>query len=128
MADFAARVAAEFEGRAYLAVQHLYRGDDAQRLARLAAIGETTGLPLVAVNDVLYHLPERRPLQDVLTCIREGCTIGEAGYRLIANAERHLKAPQEMGGSFAASGRSRTRPRDRRSLPVQPRRTPLRIP
>ncbi|HWZ66783.1 MAG TPA: PHP domain-containing protein, partial [Stellaceae bacterium] len=100
MADFTARIAADFEGRAYLAVQHLYRGDDAQRLARLAAIGETTGLPLVAVNDVLYHLPERRPLQDVLTCIREGCTIGEAGYRLIANAERHLKPPQEMARLF----------------------------
>ncbi len=69
-------------------------------MARLAAVGETTGLPLVAVNDGLYHLPERRPLQDVLTCIREGCTIGEAGYRLIANAERHLKAPQEMARLF----------------------------
>jgi error-prone DNA polymerase len=100
MADFTARVAADFEGRAYLAAHHLYRGDDARRLTHLAALGEATGLPLVAVNDVLYHLPERRPLQDVLTCIREGCTIGEAGYRLIANAERHLKAPQEMARLF----------------------------
>src|SRR6266446_97089 len=57
-------------------------------------------LPLVATNNVLYHLPERRPLQDVLTCIREGCTIGEAGYRLAANAERHLKPPQEMARLF----------------------------
>src|SRR6266446_5273053 len=100
MADFTARVAADFEGRAYLAAHHLYRGDDARRLAHLAALGEATGLPLVAVNDVLYHRSERRPLQDVLTCIREGCTIGEAGYRLIANAERHLKAPQEMARLF----------------------------
>ena len=57
-------------------------------------------IQFVAVNDVLYHLPERRPLQDVLTCIREGCTIGEAGYRLAANAERHLKPPQEMARLF----------------------------
>src|SRR5215469_13308789 len=78
--DFAARVAADFRGRAYLAVQHLYRGDDAKRLARLAALGAASGLPLVATNDVLYHVPKRRPLQDVLTCIREGCTIAEAGY------------------------------------------------
>src|ERR1700736_4997480 len=99
-ADFAARVAADFAGRAYLAAHHLYRGDDMQRLARLAALGEATGLPFVATNDVLYHLPERRPLQDVLTCIREGCTIGEAGYRLAANAERHLKTPQEMARLF----------------------------
>ncbi len=100
MADFTARVAADFAGRAYLAAHHLYRGDDARRLARLTALGEATRLPLVATNDVLYHVPERRPLQDVLTCIREGYTIGEAGYRLIANAERHLKAPQEMARLF----------------------------
>ena len=49
---------------------------------------------------MLYHLPERRPLQDVLTCIREGCTIAEAGFRLAANAERHLKPPQEMARLF----------------------------
>jgi error-prone DNA polymerase len=100
MAEFTARVAADFEGRAYLAVHHLYRGDDARRLTRLAALSAATGMPLVATNDVLYHLPERRPLQDVLTCIREGCTIGEAGYRLAANAERHLKPPQEMARLF----------------------------
>ena len=98
--DAAARVAADFAGRAYLAVHHLYRGDDMRRLARLAALGEAVGLPLVAVNDVLYHLPERRPLQDVLTCIREGCTIAEAGYRLAANAERHPKLPEEMARLF----------------------------
>src|SRR6516165_6945787 len=63
-AEFAARVGADFRGRAYLAAHHLYRGDDMRRLARLAARGEATGLPLVATNDVLYHVPERRPLQD----------------------------------------------------------------
>src|SRR5262249_13463975 len=73
--DFAARVVADFRGRAYLAARHLYRGDDMKRLARLKALGTATGLPLVGTNDVLYHSPERRPLQDVLTCIREGRTI-----------------------------------------------------
>ena len=95
-----ARVAADFRGRAYLAAHRLYRGDDMRRLAGLAALSEAAGLPLLAVNDVLYHLPERRSLQDVLTCIREGCTIGEAGYRLAANAERHLKPSQEMARLF----------------------------
>jgi error-prone DNA polymerase len=96
----AARIAADFRGRAYLAAHHLYRGDDIRRLARLAALGGATGLPLIATNDVLYHVPERRPLQDVMTCIREGCTIHEAGYRLAANAERHLKPPEEMARLF----------------------------
>ena len=99
-AEFAARVAADFRGRAYLAVHHLYRGDDTRRIARVAALGVATGLPLIATNDVLYHIPERRPLQDVLTCIREGCTIDKAGYRLAANAERHLKLPQELARLF----------------------------
>src|SRR5437867_4157748 len=51
VADFAARVAADFKGRAYLAAHHLYRGDDARRLAGLAVIGKATELPLVATND-----------------------------------------------------------------------------
>ncbi len=97
---FAARLAADFAGRAYLAAHHLYRGDDARRIAGLAALAGASGLPLVATNDVLYHIPKRRPLQDVLTCIREGCTIAEAGFRLVANAERHLKSPQEMARLF----------------------------
>ena len=66
----------------------------------LAPLAEAAGLPLLATNDVLYHSPERRPLQDVLTCIREHCTIAEAGFRLAANAERHLKPPAEMARLF----------------------------
>jgi error-prone DNA polymerase len=102
--EFAARVSADFPGRAYLAAHHLYRGDDAARLARLALVAEETGLPLVALGDVLYHIPERRPLQDVLTCIREHCTITEAGFRLAAHAERHLKPAAEMARLFRAQG------------------------
>ncbi|MBM3506843.1 MAG: DNA polymerase III subunit alpha, partial [Alphaproteobacteria bacterium] len=80
----------------YLAGQRLYRGDDAPRLATLAALAESSGIPLVATNDVRAHTPARRPLQDVLWCIREHCTVDEAGFRLGANAERHLKPAAEM--------------------------------
>ncbi len=76
------------------------RGDDRRRLAELRALADHAGAPLLAVNDVLYHAPERRPLQDVLTCVREGVTIHEAGRLLEANAERHLKSPEEMARLF----------------------------
>jgi error-prone DNA polymerase len=94
-------LAGRFPGHVYLAGQHLSRGDDDRRLARLAEVAEHCATPLVAVNDVHAHGPARRPLQDVLTCIREHCTIDEAGYRLFANAERHLKPAAEMARLFA---------------------------
>ena len=68
---------------------------------RLRNWRRASGLPLVATGAVLYHAAHRRPLQDVLTCIREKCTIHDAGLKLEANAERHLKPPQEMARLFA---------------------------
>ncbi|MDB5495004.1 MAG: dnaE, partial [Phenylobacterium sp.] len=85
----------------WLTAARRYGARDLKRLSQLAALAQATAAPLVAVGDVLYHGPERRPLQDVLTCIRETCTIAEAGLRLEANAERHLKAPEEMARLFA---------------------------
>ena len=55
------------------------RGDDRRRLARLKQVAREASVPLLAVNDVLYASPEQRDLQDILTCIREGTTIPEAG-------------------------------------------------
>ena len=85
----------------YLAAHALYRGDDRRRIARLDAVATRAGTPLVATNAVLYHTPARRPLQDVVTCIRAGCRLTEAGFRLAANAERHLKSGPEMARLFA---------------------------
>ncbi|MGH6788894.1 MAG: error-prone DNA polymerase, partial [Pseudolabrys sp.] len=82
--------------RVRLAASMLYRGRDKARLARLAQIAREARLPLIAVNDVLYHHPDRRPLQDVLTCIREKLVIDRAGRKLAVNAERFLKPPEEM--------------------------------
>jgi error-prone DNA polymerase len=90
------------DDRLSLGAQCLYKDDDRGWLERLAFLSRQTHVPLVATNDVHYHVPQRRPLQDVLTCIREGCTIGQAGLRLLANAERHIKTPQEMARLFAA--------------------------
>ena len=100
---FAAALAAlrrRHEGPLYLAAHMLYRGDDVSRLNRLAALAARHEAPLVATNDVHYHARERRPLQDVLTAIRERTTVAQAGYRLAANAERHLKSGAEMARLF----------------------------
>src|SRR3977135_3939233 len=75
----------------WLAASLLYRGDDKRRHGRLHRIAATAGVPLLATNEVLYHHPVRRPLQDILTCIREKTTIERIGKKLEANAERHLK-------------------------------------
>jgi error-prone DNA polymerase len=95
------RVAAAAPGHAWLGARYTYSGRNREHLGRLSELSAGTGAPLVAINDVLYHAPERRPLQDVMTCIREHCTIDTAGYRLEANAERHLKSPKEMARLFS---------------------------
>src|SRR5467141_1533994 len=84
----------------WLAASLLYRGDDRRRLMRLHRIAAAAGVPLLATNEVLYHHPARRPLQDVLTCIREKTTIDAIGKRLEANAERYLKPAREMARLF----------------------------
>jgi error-prone DNA polymerase len=88
------------KGRVWLAASHLYRGDDARRLARLAAAAAAARVPMLATNDVHFHCPARRPLADVITCIREHTTLDAAGRLLTLNAERHLKPAAEMQRLF----------------------------
>ena len=84
----------------WLAAHMHRRGDDRRRLAKLKHIASAARVPLLAVNDVLYADPDQRDLQDVLTCVREGTTIAEAGRQLEVNTERHLKHPAEMARLF----------------------------
>jgi error-prone DNA polymerase len=85
----------------HIAAAHLYRGDDHARIERLDRLARFHGLRILATNDVHYHAPDRRPLQDVMTCIREKVKLTDAGYHLDPNAERHLKSPAEMQRLFA---------------------------
>jgi error-prone DNA polymerase len=85
-----------FPHRGWLAVE-LHRGaDDSGRLAQLCRLAERCGLPAVATGDVHMHLRSRRALQDVLTAVRHGCTIDQAGERLYPNAERHLRSLAQL--------------------------------
>lgn len=82
----------------FLAISRTLDGEDGRARIDLA---RSLGIPLVATNNVLMHAPSRRPLADVMTCIREGTTIDRAGRLTQANGERHLKAPEEMAALFA---------------------------
>ncbi len=86
--------------RLSMALCRHYHGDDAKQLYRLEQLSAHYDVPLVATNNVYYHHPSRRELQDVVTCIREKCTITTAGFRLQPNAERYLKPVAEMQRLF----------------------------
>ncbi len=73
---------------------NLHLVDSALQIAR------SLDISVVATNDVYYHIPERKPLQDALTCIRLGCTIQQAGFSLFQNGERFLKPANEMQRLF----------------------------
>ena len=86
--------------RLSLALARLFEPDDTRLNESALAASRRFAIPLVAVNDVHYHDPARKALQDVVTCIRHGCTLHDAGYRLHANGERYLKPPDEMARLF----------------------------
>ncbi len=94
------QLAAAFPGAVRLMAAMTYGPGDRRRLARLKALAEKHRTPLCATNDVHIHHPDRRPLLDVLTAIRAHVTVAEAGRRLAANAERHLKSAAEMARLF----------------------------
>jgi error-prone DNA polymerase len=95
------RLAGLWPGRAWLAAACRLDGGDRRRLAALASLARQAGLPLLAHNDAVMHAASRKPLADVLACIREKTTIDQAGFHAAANAERHLKPPAEMARLFA---------------------------
>ena len=84
----------------FLALRRRYGAQDAQEMWRLRSLSQELGVRLLAVQDPLYHVPERRPLADVVACIREHVTVDQAGWHLEAHAERHLKPPEEVTRLF----------------------------
>lgn len=84
----------------YLGINRSYEANDNKRMHRIGQISQALHIPLAATNDVYYHNAQRRQLQDVLTCIRDKCTIHTAGFKLHQNAERYLKPIDEMQRLF----------------------------
>ncbi|MGB0717378.1 MAG: error-prone DNA polymerase, partial [Phycisphaerae bacterium] len=89
-----------FRDRFYIAAGTFGHPDDQHHLHSVNEMARSMNVRMIAVNDVHYHHPQRRYLQDVLTCIRHGCNLSEAGYRLQVNAERHLKSAAQMHRLF----------------------------
>src|SRR5271163_2217276 len=99
--SFLPRLREAFSDRLWVGASLTYGEDMRGALARRAALARKIGAPLLATNDVVMHAYERRPLADVLACIREGTTLEAAGRLTQANAERHLKDADEMTRLFA---------------------------
>jgi error-prone DNA polymerase len=85
-----------FQDRAYCALTRRFLPDEAARLHTIASLAASEKVPTVATNDVLYHCPSRRMLQDVVTCIRLHTTIDHAGFQLERHADRYIKPPKEI--------------------------------
>ncbi|MVA27513.1 error-prone DNA polymerase [Agrobacterium vitis] len=94
------RLKAGFGDRGYLALTLRRRPNDALRLHELSNLAAQAGIETVVTNDVLFHHPDQRILQDVVTCIRHKVTIDSAGFHRERHADRHLKPPQEMARLF----------------------------
>ena len=95
-------IARHFAGRSWLAVELHHGPDDAAELERLRNLGARHGLPLVAAGDVHMHVRRRRALHDVMTAIRLGCTVAEAGHALFPNGERHLRKIDYLAALYPA--------------------------
>jgi error-prone DNA polymerase len=100
LARSAGRLKEAFGNRLSLAIARLYGPADAKIFGEVESLGRRIGIALLATNQVHYHVEPRRALQDVLTCIRHGCTIQQAGFRRFANGERFLKSPELMHNLF----------------------------
>ncbi|HZK98546.1 MAG TPA: error-prone DNA polymerase, partial [Caulobacteraceae bacterium] len=95
------RLKATFPAGAYLALSLRRRPGDALRLHNLSNLAAQAEVQTVVTNDVLFHEPARRLLQDVVTCVRHRCTIDELGFKRERHADRHLKPAEEMHRLFA---------------------------
>ncbi|MDQ0318143.1 DNA polymerase-3 subunit alpha/error-prone DNA polymerase [Pararhizobium capsulatum DSM 1112] len=94
--DCTRRIRERFPKTLHIALSPARDGRDALVFAHLAQLADKHRLPLVATNQPLYHGPDRRPLSDIVTAIREGVPVAKAGFRLAPNAERHMKHGHEM--------------------------------
>lgn len=96
----AAWVARTFAGRAWMGLTLLHRPLDDLHRAAVYEAAAANHLRLVATGDVVMHVRSRKPMQDVLSAIRAGKPVGECGYALMPNAERHLRSRLRLANLY----------------------------
>lgn len=84
----------------YALILRHHQAGEALREHQLREVARKFAVPTVAGMEVLYHTPARRPLQDILTCIRHGVTLSTAGRLIRPNSEHTLHAPQRFERLF----------------------------
>jgi error-prone DNA polymerase len=92
-----------------ISLTHNYGPSNKHFIQSSIGIARALDIPLVATNDAYYHVPERAPLQDVISCVRAGCSIQQLGFRRFQNSERYLKTPAEMHRLFRETPTALTR-------------------
>ena len=90
-----------FGGRLFAVISRHRRADEVRKEWRLREHASEWNLPLVAATEVLYHSPSRRDVQDVLSCIRHGVKLSDAGRRIRANAEHSLLSPDAFARAYS---------------------------
>ncbi len=95
------KMAEVFQNRAYVSLCLRRRPNDQLRLHEISNMAVRHRVKTVVTNDVLFHEPSRRQLQDVVTCIKNRTTIDDVGFERERHADRHLKAPEEMQRLFS---------------------------
>ncbi len=90
-----------FGNRLHLAAYRYGDGSDAPCVNEAERLSRQYDVGVLATNRPLFHLASRKSTQDVLTCIRHNCQLETAGFRLLANRQRHLKSPQAMAQLFS---------------------------
>ena len=103
MSDHCAWAVSLFSLNSWLAVELLQGLDDALRLQQLQQVADRSNIRLLAAGAVLMHVRSRKPLHDVLTAIKLGCTVHECGFALQSNAEAHLRPRLRLAGIYPAS-------------------------
>ena len=101
--EYGGKLSRLFAQRLWIGVGLFMQSDDQQRYLHCEGLSDTLGLNMVACNDVHMHCKSRKPLQDTVTAIRNGCTVEALQNKRQLNAEKYLKPIELLRQQYPAS-------------------------